>query len=259
MPVGRGVNAGRFLLTSFEVALPVRAPHEVRRVSVDEGLRSTTFGGVNDTEFNTARIAGDPQRLSMSAEWRASGSLDDIRGDHNRLRQLSRHNPALGRPPIVRLSWAHLEIEGYVTELRVIYLDGVFLTPPHLPRAFRAELTVSRVRPRSVARSQRFIAETTFRTISAGETLESVAFDAYGDPDLGNVLRRHNPQLSLDGEVDGDTVRILDTDDPRLRDTPEPVSPALGGNVDALLQQFADERLGRNGPGITALEEELGL
>lgn len=262
--IGSGVQHGpipaRWVLASDELGLSVRAPHEVRSVSESLNPNTTSFGGVMDAEQSTMRTPSGARSIAVSAQWRARHSNDDIRPEAETLRTLTNINPQLGRAPLVTLQWSDLSVTGWIDAISIDWVDGVFDTPPYLPQAFMVRLSVVRAQARVMDRTNRFERFTRYRRLGAGESLESVAWRTYRDPDMGNVLRRNNPTLAFTGEAPGDVVRIYEPASSIIRGgDPRPQSPALGGNVAAILQQFAEERLAHSGPGLVALEGELGL
>lgn len=259
--VQRGPVEARWLLMSEELGISVRAPHEVRAVQHNINLNMTTFGALSDDERSSMMMPSDPQTLSVTAEWRARDNEDDIRPDAKALITLATKDKKRRRHPLVSIKWAHLSIDpGWVSSMVFDWVDGVFDSPPFLPQAFVVRLSVTRTRPRILERTSRFERFTKFRTLGGGETFESVAWTEYGDPDLGNVLRRNNPTIPLTGEASGDVIRIYDRDNSIIREAdPLPQSPALGGDVRELLQRMAEERLQTRGLSLAQLEAELGL
>lgn len=245
-------------LISDEIGLKVTAPYEIRQVAIDEGVRTTTFGGLTDASLNSAPVPNEPRALSVGCEFRAEHFGVDITPIHLDLVRMQNFDARLGRRPLVRLRWKHIEVEGWLSAASVNFIDGSF-QGTGFPRAFTVAITVSQAGPRELERTSRFNRETKQRRIGHGETFESLAQEEYGDPDDGILVRRYNPQVSLDGEQPGDVIRLLDSSHPKMRDTREPVSPALGGDVSVVLQRFAERRLGVSGPGFLALETELGL
>ena len=258
--VQRGPISARWLLASEEIDVSIRAPHAVRAVQESFNLQSTTFGSMTDAEMSSMMTTSQPRTIAVTAEWRARNNRDDIRGDSEKLKRLAKHEPKVRRHPLILFRWAHLHLEGWVSNLSFDWIDGVFDSPPYLPQAFLVRLTVMRAQPRVLERTSRFERFTKYRRLGAGETFDSLAFAEYGDPDLGNTLRRHNPQIALTGEVPGDVVRIFEPTSSIIQQgDPQPQSPALGGSVHTLLQLMAEERLSVRGPGLAALEAELGL
>lgn len=257
MAVTRGALAGRWVLSSEEIRASVRAPLEVRRVSVDHGPRTSAFGGVLDSAESVAPRTAAPKTVAVAAEWRADGVLDDLRAVEEQLHRLAARDERLGRPPLVTLRWGHVQVIGYLSGLRISWVDGVFPVHPHLPRAMIVSLSVAAARPRELQQSARFQSETTTVRVGAGATFEGLAWEHYHDPTLGSILARHNPQVPLDGPQDGDLVRVFDPDHAVLSEDPGPVSPALGGGVDRLLEAIARARMGRGVVTLDAAEEAL--
>ncbi len=258
--IQRGAVQARWILASEEVGVSVRAPHEVRAVQENLNLQATTFGSLTDSEFSSMMMASQPRTIGCTAEWRARNNRDDIRPDSEKLKRLAKKDPKVGRHPLILFRWAHLNLEGYVQSMTFEWVDGVFDAPPFLPQGFVVRLTVVAAQPRILERSSRFERFTKYRRLGSGETFDSVAWDEYGDPDIGNTLRRHNPQVALTGEVPGDVIRIFEPSNKIIREADaEPQSPALGGDVHVLLQAMAEERLEIRGPGLAALEASLGL
>lgn len=254
-------RVGRWILSSSENGVTVQSPYHVRELSVDYGANATSIGSSLDAERSAQRRASEPRSVSFAATWRAEHSADDIRPHRRSIERLFEHDPGLGRVPRVLFEWAGIEtLEGLITSLQIEWTDGVFPTPPYLPRAFMADLTIERQQRRQFEAGTRFQRETTQRRVGSGEDFEHLAWRQYGDPYLGIMLRRTNPEISQFGLRPGDVVRMLDETHPRMRESVEPASPALLGDVEELLQSFAEERLALSGAvGVEALWEELGL
>lgn len=253
-----GPLAGRWILQSAEIGVSVRSPYDVRSLGVADNLRATSVGGVTSATFGSMPMSKEPTQVSVSAHWRAAHANDDIRPVADQLRRLWTHVPRLNRRPLVQFRWAHVVLdEAWVTQARIVYVDGLYDTG--LPRAFTASITVSEARPKVLERTTRFEGSTRYRRIGTGETFETLAWEEYRDPDAGIALRRWNTHLSMYGESTGDVVRLPDRSHSVLRQSLDPVSPALRGDVFRYLQTFADERISRRGPGLAALETELEL
>ena len=153
-----------------------------------------------------------------------------------------------------------VQLEGVIASLDITWLDGQWKVPPFLPRAFVVNMVLERQLRREFKFSTRFRRETTYRTVGGGEDFEDLAMARYRDPYIGILLRRTNPDVSVLGLRPGDTARMLDDDDPRILESVEPVSPALLGDVEELLQRMAEERLALRGAvGVQSLWEDLKL
>jgi hypothetical protein len=248
-------------LSSAELGVSVRAPQELRQLAVDLGTDSYTVGAAQDAEKSAQRIASNPRSVRVTAEWRADDSSQDIRPHKRDLEKLHNHDPDLGRPPRVTFEWGSVErLTGIITSMEITWVDGLFATPPYYPRAFVVDFMVQRQLSRQFEFGTRFARETTNRTVGDGEDFEDLAWDRYGDPYLGILLRRTNPGVSQFGLQRGDTVRLLDADHPDMLESVEPTSPALLGDVEGILQSMAEERLALSGAvGVDAIWDDLGL
>ena len=253
-------GGSRWVLSSPEIGVTVRAPSEIRSIRVDTGTRAISIGGPLDGQLSSFRQASEPRKISLTAEWRADHSAMDIRPAKVALEKLARHDTNLGRPPRVIFLWGGAEqVDGEISELTFQWADGVFAVPPYYPRAFFATFSVSRKIPRFLESSARFQRETKSVTVGSGETFEGWAMKEYGDPYLGVNLRRTNPQISLYGLQPRDTIRMLGATHEDMTRSTEPISPALLGDPSEYLQRLAVERLSTTGPGYAALVAELGL
>mgnify|MGYP006908232912 CR=1 FL=1 len=259
MPVEGGTRAGRWLLESDEVETRVVSPLEARLVSVDYGPRSTEVGSLNDSEMSVVDLPAAPLPVSLQAEWRAEGPEDDISPFARDLQRLAKRNQSLRRQPIVDFAFGSVSLRGIITALRIDYTDSIYDGPQPRHLAFVASLTIRRKRPRRLERSSRFQRETQIRILGAGEDFELLAVRTYGAPELGIVLRRENPQIDVNGEQEGDVVRVFERGHRKLRQSIEPESPALLGDSADLVQTLAETRESWRGPGLVALEEEMGL
>lgn len=261
MAVTRGPRAGQWRLVSTEINVSVRAPHEVLAVGESFNLRNIGIGGPFDARQSSARISDGPHKMSVAAEWRADHNADDITPIARTIKRLVAKHEGLGRPPICELRWAGESIRGQVSAFQLDWVHGVFDTPPYYKRGFVVALTVSEQLSRDLPSTGRFFPSTRQVRLGDGQTFESVAWDEYRDPDQGVVLRRINPHIPLSGESDGDVVRVLHRGHPDLRVDLAPVSPAFleTGDLRSTLQSFAVDRLRMRGPGLEALELELGL
>lgn len=259
---GRGITSGeratRWDLWSEEIDVRVLGAFEARVVDIDYGVQLNEGTSAMLLRGYAVPAGHRPKSVSVGFEFRARDYTDDIRPVIADLERLHAVDPALYRPPIVRLRWGSIEIEGFL-RLQLRYVDGAYQMPPHYPRAVVGTITVVEIEPRVLEKTSDPAPETRYRRVGPGETFESVAMTMLGDPMLGVLLRRINVHVTTTGLSDGDIVKVLDPDHPKMLQSTGPASPALVGYVRPLLQSGAEERLSRRGPGLVALEAELGL
>lgn len=170
-------------------------------------------------------IHGGSERLSLRSSFYSLHLLDDIRAKVETLEALVARDPTLGRAPRVTLTWGDQTVTGFATVKKRI--TG-FWPVSGYPRAVVFDLEVVGA-PALDFKGSGSIAgtgETQHVTLGAGESLEGLALRYYGDPLLGDLIRRENPELAH-GEAAGDRVKILEREHPRARGPVVPTAPCF--------------------------------
>lgn len=253
-------NSGFWRLEAREIGARVDAQFLVREVSVETPSGLSTYKVLGGDESASMPASGEPQRVTIRDEFWAKDAQDDITPIYDRLRTMAAVSSRLGRPPLVELSWSVYAVEGWL-QVSTTFREGCFETPPYLPRGFTVEFTVTKARQARLAASTGVpVGETRYVTLGLGDSLEGVAQRLLGDPMLGILIRRLNTHLDANGEQPGDRIKVLERTHPKMLASTEPVAPPFVGAYKATLQAIAEERLaGHRGPGLEALEAELGL
>jgi nucleoid-associated protein YgaU len=138
-------------------------------------------------------IRGAAETLSMDVLVDTSDSLKDVRTEYVLpLRKLLTPNAKLHAPPIVRFNWDGKVFDGVLESLGTSYL---LFDPDGVP--LRAKLAISMKEYRPVAvqvreiRRQSADVDKTW-TVTAGDTLDRIAYAVYRDPARWRVLADAN-------------------------------------------------------------------
>ncbi|MFI7124744.1 LysM peptidoglycan-binding domain-containing protein [Nonomuraea sp. NPDC050153] len=138
-------------------------------------------------------IRGGAETLSMEVLVDTSDSLKDVRAEYvDRLRALLSPNEKLHAPPIVRFHWDGAIFDGVLENLGVGY---TLFDPKGVP--LRAKLTIAMKEYRPVAvqvretRKQSADVDKSW-TVTAGDTLDRIAYAVYRDPAQWRVLAEAN-------------------------------------------------------------------
>jgi hypothetical protein len=170
-------------------------------------------------------VHGGSRRISIRSAFYSLNMLDDIRSKLDALEALDAKDPTLGRAPRVTFAWGDLTITGFATVKKRI--PGWWAVSGW-PRAviFDLEIVEAPALDFTGSGSVSGSGETQFVTLGAGESLELLALRFYGDPLLGELIRRENPDLA-EGETAGDRVKVLEREHPRARGPVVPTAPSF--------------------------------
>ncbi len=253
-------EVGTWGLFSAEADANVRSPKEVTGVRVNYGPQQTIERTLTDIEGSVVPTANNPTSVSLSAVWHADSNIDDVSGIANALSLMAQKDPKLRRRPLCKFDFGPLAMECWVTNLELSFPHGQFPWPPYYFRALQANITLTKAQPRAFEETGKPKAQaTSIRRLGAHDSFELQAWIKYSDPQLAVLVRRYNPNVGLDGERRGDVIRLYERDHPDMVGATAPISAAFVGDFAQTLQARAESRIGVDGPGLTELEEELGL
>lgn len=218
-------------------------------------------GPVRDTATPQIAEAAAPGGGTPGAQWvrqgvrskrfrssfNATSFADDLRPRRRLLERLRERDPALGRAPLVALTWGDQEFRGFVSEL-VIQESGRWAATG-LPKAIAFELELREVPMLGPDAGRVSTGFTTYVTLGSGETLESIAGRLYRNPLRGELIRRVNPELATRDEQAGDRVRVPEPEAAVVRGAVEPQSAGLLGDWRTVLDDLATTRGTTASPG----------
>jgi hypothetical protein len=220
-------------------------------------------GGVEDLQPGVFATAGSVGSSAPDTQWIRSGARtkrlrdsfvsrdmsDDLRPIRRKLERLRERDPALLRPPLISLTWGDQELTGLAIDVRITE-DGRWTSG--LPRRITVEIVVQATQRPSATIGATPTGETTYVTLGAGQVLESLAAQLYGDASRGELIRRQNPELASRLELAGDLVKVLEADHPDARGTVRPLSaPFLSDGWEDLVNELAAQRGTTASPGTS--------
>lgn len=189
-------------------------------------------------------VAGGRRTVRIRSTLSSGHQLDDIRLQLDTLIAMGRKDATLGRAPRVSLTWGELEIEGFATVRHRI--EG-WWEVSGWPRRVDYELEIVEAFELDLDGSgSASSGETQHLILAEGETFEVLGLRHLGDPLLGELIRRENPETAA-GEVAGDRVKVLERSHPRMRARVRPTAPSLigledGADVAEVLAELAADR-----------------
>ena len=194
-------------------------------------------------------ISNKERTVSFSSIITSDHCFDNIQPLFETFQRLNVRDAVLGRAPKVDFLWKDVSARGYVSQLN-LRVVGYWATG--FMRAFAFDLQITDAPDLRLDLSSPTPGETQYLTLGAGETFEWLALHHFGDPLLGELIRRENPELASSRETAGDVVRILEADHPRMREEVEPVSlPFLGTGWQSTMQTLATSRGTSSDYGLT--------
>jgi len=171
--------------------------------------------GLNDYSPLVLPSGGSPDEVSFRAVFRSThdyilgGMQVDLSPIKKQLHSYRVADPTLGRPPLLRFSYAGDEMLCWLTSLDTRTPDGTWQISGNviayefqLSLKAAGEHEIDQVDPTSLER------ETIYHTLAQGETPESVSLLYHGDAMLGIKVRENNPSRGL--FEPGDVLRVLD-------------------------------------------------
>lgn len=137
-------------------------------------------------------IRGDGDVLSVKVFLDATNRRDNVEEQLNKLRSLVTYDRELHAPPVVRFAWGTESFEGVVTSLK-----EAFALFDANGRIVRATVTIAMKRYKAVEvqlreRNSHSPDRTRVRVVREGDTLASLATEAYGDPRHWRVIAQAN-------------------------------------------------------------------
>lgn len=192
---------------------------------------------------------GEQNTISWEVRLWAGDQSRDVSFQINALKLAVTRDPKLKRPPRYNLVWGSIVDEVVVVQsLGTIRYDDPRPDGTVRGASLVINLLVYRTVDISLASedARSLLQDTFFSVAKAGEQWEDVALREYGDPDLGDLLRRRHPAMLFPGQKPGTIVKL-----PKLAnlavDTLEPNSPPLRRTTAGLrLRQRTFERLSKN-------------
>lgn len=201
-------------------------------------------------------VSGGLDVVRFDDVFRAQLSITDIRPQIDTLERLARVDPSIGRIPRIQLTWGDLEITGFVSALTTRITDYWWTG---LPKACAFTIEITRAEELGLETGP--AGETLYVVLGSGETFEELGRRYYGDPLLGELIRRQNPSLA-DGEAAGDLVKVLEANHPAVagvRVAPTSIPLLDGGGWDAIVEGLCESRgqVGQSGQPWSTLPEVL--
>ena len=166
---------------------------------------------------------GELDTISFTAKLWATHALDNIKDKLEAMKRSVRQDPTLLRPPIWLFVWGEaIDDLVVIDSIGGIRYDS--LRSDGSVRGCTFAITLSRYTFFDVAATDPNAPppSTFFVPARSGDIWEAVARTEYGNPDLGDLLRRRNPGLAEPGNNPGQVLALL----PRSRYRDEPIEPA---------------------------------
>jgi hypothetical protein len=233
------------------------------RLSIRSRTETVRTSGMNDYHPLVLPSGGAPDAVSFRATFRTTsdyllgGAHVDLKPILRQLQSYRVADPNLGRPPMLKFSYAGDEFICWLTSVDSRMPHGTWkLTGNPITYEFDISLEaageheIDMVDPASLER------ETIYHPLAQGETPESVAMLYHDDPMLGIKVRENNPSKAF--FVPGDVLRILDASHSKMTGSTRPRAvPYL--TIDGLerLQEIAKLRETNGGTPWYGHDEEF--
>lgn len=172
-------------------------------------------------------VPGQPLRVEVSATFRATDFLTDLAPIRRRLERMREVIPSLGRKPLLRWEYGDDVVTGQLASLEIEPSTERWINGALTAFAVRFSLIRRRELQPDYATPSAPEPSTVHLTLAVHETFEWIAAKLLGDPDLGAVVRRYNPQV--DDEEGGQEVIVLPRGHSANRRALEPVSAPFVG------------------------------
>lgn len=225
-------------------------PESFRQVDV---VNVVPASGFQVHEPVTMPISSEASSWDLTHLYVSDNRTQDLRIVERILRQYRTVQRELRRQPILRLQYGDLNERVWLVSLETEYPHGTW-PGSDIPIALRISARFTRANLRRLRERPRRPRETTYRVLRAGETFEDLALEYYGDPEMGVVLRRINPDLLE--EYPGARVKVLDRDHPKVRESTAPAGPAFMQRRSELVNAIVAAKAERGAPSWAALEAE---
>lgn len=199
----------------------------------DKGVNWGSSTGMNRDNPILQFSSGEQQQFTFGMRLFAQHSGENIDLQYKRLLESSEKDLKLKRPPRWQFIWG-----TFIDETVVIKsLGGIKfgdIRPDGTLRDVSFSITLLFYRSVDVALvAEDRPADTFFVLTKSGDQWEDLALREYGDPILGEILRRRNPQLPFPGEAPGNIVKLPKIENIR-NEAIEPDSIPLRRTTDGL-------------------------
>lgn len=138
-------------------------------------------------------VRGAAEKLTIEALADTSDTLDDVRKKYvDKLRKLLDVDSQLHAPPIVRFVWDMQVFVGVLESLTITYQ---LFTPDGIPLRAKLSMSLKEYRPAAVQVNETKPSSPNVEksyTVRRGDTLSSIAADAYRDPSRWRDIAREN-------------------------------------------------------------------
>ncbi|MDB4894313.1 MAG: hypothetical protein JWN15_575 [Firmicutes bacterium] len=138
-------------------------------------------------------VRGASEKMTAEVLVDTSGTLDDVRVAYvNKLRGLLDLNRELHAPPIVRFVWDTEIFRGVLESMNVTY---VLFTSEGIPLRAKLALSLKEYRPVEIQIKENPTASPNYDktyVVRRGDTLSSIAFAVYRDPEVWRDIARNN-------------------------------------------------------------------
>lgn len=173
--------------------------------------------------------SGEQKAITWEIQLWAAHDLDDVNETLQALKQCVAKDSKLKRPFRFNLVWGDIVDEIVVVQSlgNITYND---VRPDGTIRGCRFPITLLVYKTIDITLAAEedlsLLTDTFYSAVKAGDQWEDIALREYGNPDLGDLLRRRNPSLPFPGQRPGAIVKL-----PKLvnliQDVIEPDSPPL--------------------------------
>ena len=194
MPPGVPIPSGkaRFYNLSTGGTDYVEVPFNPTEYGIDRGATYAELAvpGLDTPILQYVRGTGDTLNVELFLD--ASNQRSNVEELLGKLRTFVTINSELHAPPVVRFVWGAEAFEGVVTALREKF--SLLDTNGHIVRA-RVTITLKRYKAIEVQlreRNNHSPDRTRVRVVRAGDSLASLATEAYGDPRRWRVIAEAN-------------------------------------------------------------------
>lgn len=217
---------------------------EAEGVQQDIGANWASFTSLNRQHPILQFLNGEAQKVSFEGRFFRAHALDrnpDLKLDL--LKSWTRIQESLRRPPIVQfyVGDGHLTINAVITSIQTRYN-----TPDAFGAARDLQFSVSLMEFHTFSLTDEKVKDTRYARAQEGDYFESLAQQEYGNPMIGDVIRKMHPHLHT--LVPGDIVKLPSIEGVRLKEVKQTSVPLKSGfgrrdtPQKRLRQQFFDKR-----------------
>lgn len=158
------------------------------------------------------------------------------------LELMRRASKQLRRRPKLRFQYGDHNFPVWLGEYTVRPTEGYWPGTRH-PKRVQISVQCIEAFTHALQRADSRPPETSWIRLPAGHSFELIAALRYGDPDLGVLIRRTNPDMLE--EDPGQLLRLLEPEHPAMQEPVIPRAPAFLERYAELTQAKAEARLGR--------------